>query len=135
MMFTTINYKSHNVIIKRLIAILTIFACFGSITTSESIYESQLDTDSFDVENATETIASLQNSINDIIDQLYEIDDKEVNDKGTVSNKYKEIRKEIVNVIQDINKTTEYVSTMISKIALYKSQIQANVEALRETRE
>lgn len=134
-MFTTINYKSHNVIIKRLIAILTIFACFGSITTSESIYESQLDTDSFDVENATETIASLQNSINDIIDQLYEIDDKEVNDKGTVSNKYKEIRKEIVNVIQDINKTTEYVSTMISKIALYKSQIQANVEALRETRE
>ena len=134
-MFTTINYKSHRVVIKRLIAVLTIFACFGSITTSESIYESQLDTDSFDVENATQTIKTLQNSINDIIDQLYEIDDKEMNDKGSVSDKYKEIRKEIVSVIQDINKTTEYVSTMLSRIALYKNQIQANVLALRETRE
>ena len=107
-MSTTINYKTHNVIMKWLIAILTVFACFWSITTSESIYESQLNTDSFDVENATETIKALQDSINDIIDQLYEIDDKEVNDKGSVSNKYKEIRKEIVSVIQDINKTTEY---------------------------
>ena len=134
-MFTTINYRSHKVVLKRLIAALTIFACFGSITTSESIYESQIDTDSFDVENAEQTIETLQNSINDIIDQLYEIDDKEVNDKWSVSDKYKEIRKEIVNVIQDINKTTEYVSTMLSKISLYKKQIQANVIALRETRE
>ena len=134
-MFTTINYKAHNVVFKRIIGILTILACFVSITSSESIYESQLDTDSFDVENAAETIAKLQNSINDIVDQLYEIDDKEVNDNGSVSDKYKEIRKEIVSVIQDINKTTEYVSTMLSKIAFYKNQIQANVLALRETRE
>ena len=134
-MFTTINYKSHNVVLKRLIAVLTVFACFGSFTTSESIYESQIDTDSFDVEKATQTIEKLQNSVNDIIEQLYEIDDKEINDKGSVSDKYKEIRKEIVSVIQDINKTTEYVSTMVSRIALYKSQIQANVQALRETRE
>jgi len=134
-MFTTVNYKSHNVVFKRLIAVLTVFACFGSITTSESIYESQIDTDSFDVENAAETIKTLQDSVNDIIEQLYEIDDKEVNDNGSVSDKYKEIRKEIVSVIQDINKTTEYVSTMVSRIALYKDQIQANVQALRETRE
>ena len=133
-MFTTINYKAYKVVLKRLIAILTVVGCFSSITTSESIYESQIDTNSFDVENATETIEALQKSINDIIDQLYEIDDREVNNKGSVSDKYKEIRKEIVNVIQDINKTTEYVSTMLSKIALYKNQIQANLVALRETR-
>ena len=134
-MFTTINYRSYKVVLKRIIAVLAVFGCFGSITSSESIYESQLDTDSFDVENATETIEALQKSVNDIIEQLYEIDNKEVNDKGSVSEKYKEIRKEIVNVIQDINKTTEYVSTMVSRIATYKKQIQANTLALKETRE
>ena len=134
-MFTTINYRSYKVVLKRIIAILAIFGCFWSFTTSESIYESQLDTDSFDVNNATETINALQESIDEIVSQLYELDNQELNDKGSVSEKYKEIRKEIVNVIQDINKTTEYVSTMVWRIALYQKQIQANVLALKETRE
>ena len=134
-MFTTINYKSYKVALKRILAILAIFWCFSSITSSESIYESQLDTDSFDVENATQTIEVLQESINKIVDQLYELDDKEVNEEWSVSDKYKEIRKEIVSVIQDINRTTEYVSNMVSRIAMYKKQIQANTLALKETRE
>lgn len=134
-MFTNVSYRSYKTILKRVVWILAVLFTFVSNTWAESIYQSQIDTDSFDVENATETINALQKSIDDIVEQLYDLDNKELNDKWSVSDKYKEIRKEIVNVIQDINKTTEYVSKMISKIALYKKQIQANVEALRETRQ
>lgn len=134
-MFTNISYRSYRAVLKRIVWIIAIFLTFVANAWAESIYQSQIDTDSFDVENAAKTIEMLQDSVNDIIDQLYEIDDKEVNDKGSVSDKYKEIRKEIVNVIQDINKTTEYVSNMVARIALYKKQIQANTLALKETRE
>lgn len=119
---------------KWIITILSIYFAFICATNAESIYQSQIDTDSFDVENAAETIANLQESIDGIVEQLYELDNQELNDKWSVSNKYKEIRKEIVNVIQDINKTTEYVSTMVAKIALYKNQINANSQALIDTR-
>ena len=77
-MFTTINYKSYKVVLKRIMAVLAVFGCFGSITSSESIYQSQIDTDSFDVENATETIDALQKSIDDIVEQLYDLDNQEV---------------------------------------------------------
>jgi len=119
---------------KWIITILSIYFVFICATNAESIYQSQLGTDSFDVENAAETIASLQNSINDIVDQLYELDNQELSDKWSVSDKYKEIRKEIVNVVQDINRTTDYVSSMVTKIALYKNQINANAQALLDTR-
>ena len=134
-MFTNISYRSYRAVLKRIVWIIAILFAFISNTWAESIYQSQINTDSFDIENAEETIKALQDSVNDIIDQLYEIDEKELNDKGSVSEKYKEIRKEIVNVIEDINKTTEYVSHMVSRIALYKREIQNNVLALRETRE
>jgi hypothetical protein len=38
-------------------------------------------------------------------------------------------------VIQDINKTTDYVSAMVKKIALYKKQIKSNIDALEQTRQ
>ncbi len=134
-MFTTINFRSYKAILKWIIAIVAVFLAFVANTWAESIYQSQIDTDSFDIQNAKQTIDTLQKSIDSIVEQLYDLDDKELNDKWSVSNKYKEIRKEIVNVIQDINKTTEYVSTMVSRIALFKKQIQENTLALKETRE
>ena len=133
-MFTNVYYRSHKAALKRLVWIIAIFLAFFSTTTSESIYQSQIDTDSFDVEKAEETITSLQESIDWIVEQLYDLDNKELNDKWSVSEKYKEIRKEIVTVVQDINKTTDYVSEMVKRIALYKNQIQINSEALNETR-
>jgi hypothetical protein len=61
-----------------MIAVMSIFI---SNARAESIYQSQIDTDSFDVENAAETIASLQSSIDDIVEQLYDLDNKELDDK------------------------------------------------------
>ncbi len=134
-MFTNISYRSYKAALKWLVWIVAIFLAFFSNTWAESIYQSQIDTDSFDVENATETIASLQASIDWIVQQLYDLDNKELDDEWSVSEKYKEIRKEIVNVIQDINKTTDYVSAMVKKISLYKKQIKSNIDALEETRQ
>ena len=133
-MFTNVSYRSYKVLLKRVVWIMAIFLTFVSNTWAESIYQSKIDTDSFDVENAAETIASLQESIDSIVEQLYDLDNKELNDQWSVSDKYKEIRKEIVTVIQDINKTTDYVSDMLKKIASYKNQIQINLDLLNETR-
>ncbi len=134
-MFTNISYRSYKTALKWLVWIMAVMFMFISNTWAESIYQSQIDTDSFDIDNATETITSLQESINDIVEQLYDLDNKELDDKWSVSEKYKEIRKEIVNVIQDINKTTDYVSAMVKKISLYKLQIKENTDALEETRQ
>ena len=134
-MFTNVSYRSYRTLLKRIIWIIAIFLSFIANTWAESIYQSQIDTDSFDVENATETIKTLQESIDWIVEQLYDLDNKELNDGWDISAKYKEIRKEIVTVVKDINKTTEYVSNMISRISMYKKQIQINLEELRETRQ
>ena len=134
-MFTSISYRSYKTVLKRIVWMIAIFLAFISNAWAESIYQSQIDTDSFDIENASETINELQKSIDLIVDQLYELDDKELNDRWSISERYKEIRQEIVNVIEDINKTTENVSNMVSKIALYKKQIEINLNSLKETRE
>ena len=134
-MFTNISYRSYKTALKWLVWMIAVMSIFISNALAESIYQSQLDPDSFDVENAEETITSLQESVDWIVEQLYDLDNKELNDEWSVSEKYKEIRKEIVNVIQDINKTTDYVSSMVKKIALYKSQIKENTDALEETRQ
>jgi hypothetical protein len=51
-----------------------------------------------------------------------------------LSDKYREIRSEIVSVIQDINYTTDYVGSMLQKISVYKKQIFLNAKQLKETR-
>jgi methyl-accepting chemotaxis protein len=65
---------------------------------------------------------------------LYELDDKEIKIDGDLTEKYMEIRKEIVAVVQDINMTTDTVAEMIKKINSYKKQIYANTKSLNETR-
>jgi len=76
----------------------------------------------------------LQESIEDITDQLYALDNKEITSDGELSQKYREVREEIVSVIQDINKTTDYVGTMLQKIAVYKKQIFLSAKQLKDTR-
>lgn len=100
----------------------------------ESIYQSNKNFDSFDVTNASETIKNLEKSIEDITSQLYELDNKEIWNQWDISKKYREIRSEIVSVIQDINYTTNYVWSMLEKVAKYKKQIFLNTKQLKDTR-
>ena len=86
------------------------FAILGlfSITHGQNV-GSQNNINVFNVRNANQTITDLQESIENITDQLYALDNSEVSVNGELSDKYREIRSEIVAVIQDINYTTDYV--------------------------
>lgn len=128
---TTVNCKFLSKVFFALSLVL--LWCFCSVY-GEDIYQSKINLDSFDTTNAENTIKDLQKSIDDITQQLYELDDKEIKIDGDLTEKYMEIRKEIVAVVQDINMTTDTVAEMIKKINSYKKQIYANTKSLNETR-
>jgi len=88
----------------------------------------------FDVKTATQNMQDLQSSVDDITQELYNMDAKEKTDAG-ISDKYRETRNEVVNVINNINKTTENVGSMLKKIAIYKIQIASAGEELKAARE
>lgn len=121
-------------IYKTLIFIIFSIFWFLSIANGQSIYQSKENLDSFNVKDASQTIRDLEWSIENITKQLYELDNKEVWIDWDLSEKYREIRSEIVSVIQDINYTTDYVGTMLQKISVYKKQIFLNAKQLKETR-
>ncbi len=129
-MITKLCYRT---ISKTLLA--ATFAMLGlfSITHGQSV-GSQENLDVFNVRNASQTITDLQESIEDITDQLNALDNAEISIDGELSDKYREIRSEIVAVIQDINYTTDYVWTMLQKIAVYKKQIFLSAKQLKDTR-
>ena len=102
--------------------------------THGQYYQLQENLESFDVNQATKTIKELELSILDITKQLYELDWKELGFSENLSEKYREIRAEIVSVIQDINYTTDYVWTMLQKIAWYKKNILIKTQELKDTR-
>ena len=108
--------------------------CFLCYARWESIYQSKYDLDDFDTEKAEKTIENLQESIESITEQLYALDNKEITADWDLSKKYREIREEIVSVINDINTTTNRVATMVQKINSYKKQIHLNTKLLYETR-
>lgn len=88
----------------------------------------------FDVKSATQNMQELQASVDQITQELYTMDAKEKTDAG-ISDKYRETRKEVVNVINNITKTTENVWNMLKKIAIYKIQIASAAEELKTARE
>ena len=130
-MTTNVTFK---LLSKLFFALSLILLWYFCSVYGEDIYQSKINLDNFDTENAEKTIEDLQNSIDDITQQLYDLDDKEIKVDGDLTEKYMEIRKEIVAVVQDINMTTDTVSDMIKKINTYKKQIYANTKSLNETR-
>jgi hypothetical protein len=52
-----------------------------------------------------------------------------------ISDKYRAVRNEIVNVIQTINTTTEQASDVLKKVAMYKKLIYVAYQDLQASRE
>ncbi len=115
-----------------------IFVIFSTLwmrsITHGQYYQSKENLDSFNVSEATKTIKELEASIADITKQLYELDWKELWFSENLTDKYREIRAEIVSVIQDINYTTDYVGSMLQKISSYKKKIIIKTQELKDTR-
>lgn len=132
-MIKIIKHLDQKTIYKTILFVVFSILWMWSVTHWQ-YYQSQENIDSFNVDVAVKTIKELEASILDITKQLYELDSKEVSVDGDLSDKYREIRAEIVAVIQDINYTTEYVWTMLQKISVYKKQIFLNTKKLKDTR-
>lgn len=122
-------------LISKILFFLSFFLlCFTCKTFWEDIYQSKINLDDFNTKDAEKTIAELQLSIDSITEQLFDLDEKEIKRDWNLTDKYMEIRKEIVAVVQDINNTTNTVSEMLNKIEAYKKQIYSNTKSLAETR-
>lgn len=78
------------------------------------------DVSDFDVQNATNDMQSLKRNLDQVIQELYSLDAKERSGDNTISDAYRATRKEIVNVIQTINQTTDMISKQLQKITSYK---------------
>ncbi len=76
----------------------------------------------------------LKTSVDQISQELNLLDKKEIDENGETSEKYKETRQEIVNVIKNIHGTTDQVSTILKKIAVYKKQMYLSQAELKQTR-
>ena len=74
----------------------------------------------FDVQSATENMQNLKTNLDEVVKELYALDAKERGTNNTISDKYRATRKEIVNVIQTINQTTDTISEQLQKITTYK---------------
>jgi len=84
----------------------------------------------------------LKTNLDEVIQQLYTLDAKERGTNNTISDKYRATRKEIVNVIQTINQTTDTISEKLQKITTYKKlmiltykDIQASRSGMVDTKQ
>lgn len=102
-------------------------------TQVEDVYQPDESVSNFDVTTAYDTMQSLQASVSGIVAELYALDAQQMSG-DTISDKYREVRNEIVSVIQTINTTTEDVSTMLNKIATYKKMIYIAYQDLQSSR-
>lgn len=99
----------------------------------QDVYQPDETVSDFDVKTAYDTMQSLQSSVDGIIQELYALDAQQRTGEA-ISDKYREVRNEIVNVIQTINTTTEKVSGVLQKIAMYKKMIYVAYEDLQSSR-
>lgn len=76
---------------------------------------------------------SLSSSVDEIVQKLYALDAQQ-RTWSTISEKYREVRNEIVAVIQSINTTTEQTSQLLQKIANYKKMIHVAYQDLQASR-
>lgn len=84
----------------------------------------------------------LKTNLDAVIQQLYALDGKERGTDNTISDKYRATRKEIVNVIQTINQTTDTITEQLQKITTYKKlmlltykEIQASRSGMVDTKQ
>ena len=102
-------------------------------TQTQEVYQPDDTVSNFDVTTAYDTMQNLQESVSGIVQELYALDAQQ-RSGDTISDKYRSVRNEIVNVIQTINTTTDNVGSMLKKISVYKRMIQIAYQDLQDSR-
>lgn len=113
--------------------------CKGQEVDISTLDTTTLDTTAaevtdFDVQSATNNMQDLKNNLDEVVQQLYALDDKEMGSGSAISDKYRATRKEIVNVIQTINQTTDTISEQLQKIATYKKLMLLTYKDIQSSR-
>ena len=88
----------------------------------------------FDVQNAMANMQDLKSNLDGVIKELYVLDEQERGTGNAISDKYRATRKEIVNVIQTINETTDTISTQLKKITTYKKLMLLTYKDIQASR-
>lgn len=91
-----------------------------NFSIAQDVATTTIDVSDFDVKSAITNMDDLKKNLDDVIQELYTLDEKERGDDNAISDKYRATRKEIVNVIQTINTTTDTITEQLKKIATYK---------------
>jgi len=89
--------------------------------------------DNFDVEWALGNVRWLKATIDILTQQLFDLDAQERTEEW-ISEKYQEVRDEIVSVITTIQNTTEQIDTMMRRVAGYKRNIDNTAAIIRKLR-
>lgn len=76
----------------------------------------------------------LKSNLDGVIKELYALDGKERGDNNDISDTYRATRKEIVNVIQTINQTTDTISDQLQKILTYKKLMLLTYKDIQASR-
>ena len=86
--------------------------------------------------SAVEQVTELRNSLSLFKNRLNEMDaaSKEKHD-WTLDEQYKEVRTEMVKVIQDINNSTQKITSTLKSLYKYKEALKENIETLNETKQ
>jgi len=119
-----------------LLGIIVSFALFWGVLFAETGDDSLtwVEQDS-SFKAAVEQVASLRLSIYDFKDRLAKMDKASRNwDNWEFDDQYKEIREEIVKVIQDIDYSTAKITRTLRALYEYKNQLSENKKVLEETR-
>lgn len=95
---------------------------------------SAADVTDFDVQSATNNMQELKANLDQVVQELYSLDSKERGSGNVISDTYRATRKEIVNVIQTINQTSDTISEQLQKITTYKKLMLLTYKDIQASR-
>jgi chromosome segregation ATPase len=105
-----------------------------SLCTAQELTANTTEVSNFDVQSAMNNMEDLKKNLDEVVKELYALDEKERGSDNAISDKYRATRKEIVNVIQTINQTTDTISEQLQKITTYKKLMLLTYKDIQASR-
>ena len=107
----------------------------STLATSWDIFDWEFSEDT-SFRSAVEQVTDLKNSITLFKNKLSEMDEASKDKhQWTLDDQYKEVRTEMVKVIQDINISTQKMSATLKALYKYREELKENIEVLNETKQ
>ncbi len=101
-----------------------------SYAQTDNVIQKDPVIESFNVDNALGEVRWLKATIDVLTEELFALDEQERTEEW-LSERYREVRDEIVKVITTIQDTTEKVDTMMRRVAWYKKNINTTAERIK----